>query len=339
MSASNGLGLEHEVEALLRSRGYTPIRKLGEGNTREAVEVDFKHGKVRRRRVAKIPKKEINGNSITTRINLSKGNPDEREIAALNPITHPNIVEIYEAFDHPGADRTITIEEYCDAVSLEDLVRIAGPVTDPRRFNRMFSQVIDGLEYLHREQELLHRDLKASNILVDRKHDICKITDLQNAGSVTNQQDTLLTTRGATDYSDPRLLNALLLGKPTRADVRSDIYSLGVTMYFALTGKVPFRLSLVPDVDGRMVSVNGRTIGISLLKDGNRITGIDYEEHEKELNKALQDVPNRYRSLLRTCLSLKEQKCQRNINLYPHEILRGELTNATRENRLESYSR
>src|SRR3989344_816342 len=81
---------------------------------------------LQRRRVVKIPKATIDGASITTLINLSKGDPDEHEILALNEVSHPNIIEITDAFRI--GTRTVTDEEHFDAVSLEELVQMSGPL-------------------------------------------------------------------------------------------------------------------------------------------------------------------------------------------------------------------
>ncbi|MCL6500709.1 MAG: hypothetical protein K6T16_01595 [Candidatus Pacearchaeota archaeon] len=83
----------------LQEKGYTPLEVIGEGNTRYVIEVLYKNGDFQEKRVIKILKNgnEIDDNSICTLINLSKGDPNKKELVCASDIGyHPNIVKVID---------------------------------------------------------------------------------------------------------------------------------------------------------------------------------------------------------------------------------------------------
>ncbi len=328
MTTTTKLRLDDKIKALLQDRGYTIVRQVGEGNTRDVFEVEYKSGSLIKRRIAKIPKSEIDKSSVTTLINLSKGDLDEREVIALNKARHQNVIEIYDAFKLN--DRTVTIEEYYDAISLEDLVKMTGPIKDPAIFRKIFSQIIDGLRYLHLDERLLHRDIKPSNILVGKGDNFVKISDLQNAGKLDEITETMLPTRGGTAYTHPEILNALMTGQETRCSLASEFYALGATMYYSLTGKQLFDRKLLSDRLGKIITINGEGINVLLTEDGTPVEKIDVEQHEKILKKRLKEIPKRYRQLLYNCLSLENGKYKNETPWKAYNLLDADFEKATR---------
>ena len=128
--------------------------------------------------------------------------------------------------------------EYIPGKNLHKLIHEQGPLKVPRAA-RMFAEVAQGLEYAHR-QGLIHRDLKPSNIMV-MPDDHAKVLDLGLAliqgeseaeRSVVGGQGYVV---GTLDYIAPEQAE-----DPLNVDARSDIYSLGCTLYYALTGSAPF---------------------------------------------------------------------------------------------------
>lgn len=312
------------VKTVLEDRGYRLIRKIGEGNTRDVYEVEYKSGRLKKRRVAKIPKQEVNTDSPTTLINMSKGDMDEREVLALNQVKHPNIVEIYDAFKF--GDRTITIEEHFEATSLEDLVERGGPITNPEKLRGIFKQVLDALQHLHNEENLLHRDIKPSNILVG-KNGAVKITDLQNAGKRRGDYS-MLPTRGGTPYTAPKILNALMSGEKTRCDVETEFYALGATLFYALTGEQLSDISLVHWGAGNVLDIAGRNCPVALKDGEEHIQAIDITEHDRRIKKQLQKVDKNFRNLLRHCLISSPRVFGDN---YSHSLFNRMLDDATAE--------
>ncbi len=187
-----------------------------------------------------------------------------REAQAAARMRHPNIVQVYDS-DH-GGDLHYLVMEFVDGVTLERLVELQGPLA-PERACDFMRQAALGLQHAH-EMALVHRDVKPSNLMVTpvpgqsspraprgentpqaergvhgRGHQI-KILDLgvarlhQLAGQTPESLSTLTqggSVIGTADYVAPEQLE-----NPHAADIRADLYSLGCTFYFLLTGRVPF---------------------------------------------------------------------------------------------------
>lgn len=158
-----------------------------------------------------------------------------REAQAAAAVHHPNIVHAYD-FEQEGRIHFIVME-YVHGKSLQQLVRQRGPMS-PEDAARLIQQAAEGLEHAHRAG-LVHRDVKPSNILVDNDG-TAKLLDLGLA--LYEQGDTSSLTRqhghsvlGTADYLAPE--QAL---DSHAVDSRADIYSLGCTMFFLLTGQPPF---------------------------------------------------------------------------------------------------
>ncbi|MEO8396415.1 MAG: serine/threonine-protein kinase, partial [Chloroflexota bacterium] len=156
---------------------------------------------------------------------------EARTIARLQ---HPHILPLYDYGDEN--DVLYLVMAYADGGSLSDRIR-RGPMPLPE-IQRFFQQVAEALDYAHR-QNVIHRDIKPDNILLDREghvllsdFGIVKII-MDDAGTTVNLTATggLV---GTPSYMSPEQAQGLPVND------RTDIYSLGIVVYEMLTGKQPF---------------------------------------------------------------------------------------------------
>lgn len=162
----------------------------------------------------------------------------QREIQAAAQLSHPNVVRAFDA-DQVGGTHFFVME-YVQGADLARLVKQAGPLSLGRACD-CIRQAALGLQHAH-EHGLIHRDIKPSNLLVTLDWGV-KLLDMGLARVAhpgeASEGSSLLTQEGSVmgtpDYVAPE--QAL---DPHSADIRADIYSLGCTLYFLLTGQVPF---------------------------------------------------------------------------------------------------
>lgn len=157
----------------------------------------------------------------------------QREIRAQAQLDHENLVRAYDA----GQDGNVhfLVTEYIDGNDLRRLVRHHGQLSMTAAAT-IVSQAAKGLEHAH-QRGLIHRDVKPANILVTRDGRT-KVSDLGLADFFSESEQTDLMGAkvvGTADYLAPELIM-----HPGRLAPTADIYSLGCTLYYAVTGKVPF---------------------------------------------------------------------------------------------------
>ncbi len=156
----------------------------------------------------------------------------QREMDLSRRVRHPNVAKTLEVGEDGGVFYMVL--EYVPGESLYNLVKLAGPLPVPRAA-RLFVKILDGLEAAH-QAGLIHRDIKPSNLMITPDGD-AKILDLGialalEAPGQAGKPDSLF---GTLDYTSPEQL-----GDATQVDARSDLYSLGCSLYFAVAGRPPF---------------------------------------------------------------------------------------------------
>ncbi len=168
-----------------------------------------------------------------------------REPEIQQGIGHENIVHLLESFR--DRDQFYLVMEYIDGRSLAALIhREAGPLPFDRARHYM-RQILRGLDHLH-HLGIVHRDIKPSNILIAR-NDVAKLADFGIA-KYTWQEAQTSTQRGigTPEYMSPEQ------ARGRHVDHRTDIYSLGITLYEALTGRRPFaRNEATPAAYGEVI--------------------------------------------------------------------------------------
>ena len=156
----------------------------------------------------------------------------EQEFKAASQIDHPNVVKALEYCGTGPAP--FLVMELVDGESLGQKVERNGPLPEAEAV-RLMGQVCEGLHRAHK-QGLIHRDVKPDNILVT--HDgVAKLTDLGLVKDI--EADTGLTRTGR-GLGTPHYMAPEQFRNAKNVDVRSDVYSLGATLYMVLTGVTPF---------------------------------------------------------------------------------------------------
>ena len=154
----------------------------------------------------------------------------QREALSISELSHPHIVSIFDVgSDH---NRHYLVMEYVDGPDLEEYIQKNNPIPVKTVINIM-DQILDAMALAHRHN-VIHRDLKPQNILLDKKGNV-KIVDFGIAVALNQSTMTQTNTAmGSVHYMSPEQARGSLATK------QSDIYSLGIILYELLMGQVPF---------------------------------------------------------------------------------------------------
>jgi len=158
-----------------------------------------------------------------------------REIAIMKKLDHPNVVKLVEVLDDPEDDQLYMVFELLERGEVLE-VPTRECLTEDKAWTA-FRHVLLGLEYLH-YQKIIHRDIKPSNLLRADSGEV-KIADLGVSNEFDGQDAFLTSTVGTPAFTPPECLNQQP-GEPPYSGRSADIWSLGVTLYALVYGKVPF---------------------------------------------------------------------------------------------------
>lgn len=188
---------------------------------------------------------ELMDRDVAIKILLESTRSDEvaqrrfaREVRSVAKMSHPNVVTAFDARESDGMLCLVT--EWIDGKTLSELIRSDGPLTVSNAVEYAI-QAASGLQYAH-ESGLIHRDVKPSNLLLDLDGNV-KVLDLglaklrmglddDDAGEALTQTNHIV---GTAQFLSPEQARS-----PGQVDVRSDVYSLGCSLFFFLTGKPPY---------------------------------------------------------------------------------------------------
>jgi serine/threonine-protein kinase len=252
----------YQVNQLLQGRDselvlgpYLLLERLGEGGTGWVFKARHQH--MNRLVAVKILRREL---LIDPEV-LARF---YREIQVVSQFSHPHVIHAYDA--GPIGERHVLVMEYAPGIDLARLVKRSGPLPVPQAADYV-RQAALGLQHIH-ERGLVHRDIKPSNLLAagdawrvagkdDRAtHDATlatiKILDLglsrlgrveRRLGAINNSMGSSsgrLTPQGAMVVGTPDYLAPEQALDFHKADIRADVYSLGCTFFYLLTGQPPF---------------------------------------------------------------------------------------------------
>ena len=192
----------------------------------------------------------------------------KNEAATLSQFQHFNIVILYDYIENKNS--TLFIMEYVEGKTIDEYILTeSGPIPE-KKLVALFTQILSGVNYAH-NKNVIHRDIKPSNIIVTRNEDI-KILDFGIA-KVLNQKSINLTKAGS------RIGTAMYMSpeqvKGETVDKRSDIYSLGVTLFQMATGKSPYNKTITEyEVYNKIVNEplpNARNIYVGISLDLDKV--------------------------------------------------------------------
>lgn len=217
---------------------FNLLEIIGAGGSGLVVKArDKKLGRV----AIKIVTPQVNGVEFTDK----ERHRVEREVATMMKSTHKNVCRIFESFFSDDGCMCVMILEYLNGQSLEDVVRSSESVCSEIDVLRASVACAEGLKAIH-ACGLVHRDIKADNIVRHVTEDgemVYKIIDFGLAMASDEDEGATIATMmktgavhgvGTPHYMSPEQFGGDEIGPS------SDIYSLGVTMFYMLTGKLPF---------------------------------------------------------------------------------------------------
>ncbi|KAI5180330.1 hypothetical protein NEOKW01_0634 [Nematocida sp. AWRm80] len=259
--------------------------------------------------------KESKGQVILKKIR-AQPKDSQNEISILSKLSHPNVIRLLEVITSLEIENrksncvyTYLVLEKCEN-TLDQLL----PFLSRNRRNNIFSQIIEGLKYIH-SKGIVHRDIKPSNILVT-SNDQVKICDFDISIELANEEKRLCKLPGTLNY----MAIELLLGY-TEYDYSIDLWSLGCVFYEMTTGEKLFHGVSEIDQIHHIVTCLGVTLTQkALLSDfpyGNLLQvtppgqllsrTIDSKNDSDILYNLLNYIPSK-RSLNKALLSLKKEE-------------------------------
>ncbi|MCS7468596.1 protein kinase [Stieleria sp. ICT_E10.1] len=233
LTAKSSLTSEHIPAPLAEHPRYEIVRLIGKGGMGDVYEA--RHRMMERTVALKVIKQELMRKPEAV-------DRFHREVKAAAQLAHPNVVTAYDA--EQAGDIHFMVMEFVAGVDLSQMVNDRGalPVADACAY---ICQAAIGLQHAH-ERGMVHRDIKPHNLMVTSDGTV-KILDfglaslapkaVADADTVEARGD--LTAAGAI-MGTPDFISPEQANDARKADIRSDIYSLGATLYFLLAGRPPF---------------------------------------------------------------------------------------------------
>ena len=224
--------LRRRIDDAKRLGRYVLEAKIGEGGMGEVYRA--RHAMLRRPTAIKLLRPEQAGEEAIARF--------EQEVQRTAQLTHPNTVAVYD-YGRTADGVFYYAMELLPGLDLRHLVQGWGPM-DPARIAHVLVQVCGSLQEAH-DAGLVHRDIKAANVLLTRRGgraDVAKVLDFGLVHAVGEASD--LSFGGV--VGTPAYLSPEAFSRPEDVDARSDLYALGVLGWFLMAGRLPFDGETLP---------------------------------------------------------------------------------------------
>jgi len=206
-------------EGMLFGNRYEIITKIGAGGMADVYKAIDQ--KLNRYVAIKVLKAEFKEDATF----VNKFSSEAQAAAAL---AHPNVVNVYDVGEDHGLQYIVM--ELVEGITLKDYIQKKGRLT-PKEVISIAVQVCSGIEMAH-NHSIVHRDIKPQNIMISKEGKV-KVTDFGIA-KATSSNTISTNAMGSVHYTSPEQARGGF------SDAKSDIYSLGITMYEMITGELPF---------------------------------------------------------------------------------------------------
>jgi len=237
-----GVLTDFQIKEVSRGRGkeltlgpYTLLDLLGEGGMGRVFKA--RHNRLGRDVALKVIRKEkLTRPTVVQRFH--------QEIRAAAQLSHPNVILAFDADEADGVHYYAM--EYAEGQDLTKVVKQSGPLSVALACDYV-RQAAVGLQHAY-ERGLVHRDVKPSNLLLTPKGQV-KVLDLGLAmlNEGVGGGDANRVTQEGLVLGTPDFLAPEQAQNPLGVDIRADVYALGATLYFLLTGKVPYEGATAAD--------------------------------------------------------------------------------------------
>ena len=258
---------------MFKLSGYKIIKKIGSGGMGDVYLAE--HEKLEKMVAIKSLHK-ILANDTSFRERFSQ------EAKTHSKLDHPNIVKLLDYKETKGG--LFLIMEYMDGKELDEHIKkVTGPIPE-KVLTNLFTQILDAISYAH-DEGLVHRDIKPSNIMIDKKGRI-KVFDFGIA-KLQEEERGLTKTGiqvGTVAYMSPEQVHA------KKVDKLSDIYSLGVTLFYMAVGKSPY------EGDTNTFSIQTKVVSDTLPLASNIYPGVSNKLDAIILKATQKDKKDRYQS-------------------------------------------
>ena len=207
-------------EGVVLGKRYEILGRVGSGGMADVYK--GKDHKLNRYVAIKVLKSDYRTDEVFIKKFLS-------EAQAAAGLMHPNVVNVYDV----GQDRGLyyMVMELVEGITLKDYIEKKGKLSAKETIS-ISIQMVTGLQAAH-NQHIIHRDIKPQNIIISKDGKV-KVTDFGIARATTSTQTISTSVMGSVHYTSPEQARGGVV------DQKSDIYSIGITMYEMITGHVPF---------------------------------------------------------------------------------------------------